>query len=122
MDSLTIVINDNGEINYDEKTLKSIIDSNQKSATVTIVRAGQDDSSTTAKNMPAAADVSENEDIDDEIEEQVEKLKLNRKSVGHRKALETALAMIHRAPTPAKVGKPLQENGDFTKKKFIIFV
>ena len=56
---------------------------------------------------------------DDEIEEQVEKLKLNRKSVGHRKALETALAMIHRAPTPAKVGKPLQENGDFKKKKFI---
>ena len=53
---------------------------------------------------------------DDEIEEQVEKLKLNRKSVGHRKALETALAMIHRAPTPAKVGKSLQENGDFKKK------
>ena len=52
---------------------------------------------------------------DDEIEEQVEKL--NRKSVGHRKALETALAMIH--PTPVKDGKPLQENGNFTKKNFI---
>ena len=38
---------------------------------------------------------------DDEIEEQVEKLKLNRKSVGHRKALETALAMIHSAAAAA---------------------
>merc|ERR1712203_338773 len=36
--SVTIVINDNGEINYDEKTLQSIIDSNQPSATVTFVR------------------------------------------------------------------------------------
>merc|ERR1712038_1299561 len=58
--SVTIVINDNGEINYDEKTLQSIIDSNQQSATVTFVRvsgegAGQDDSSTTAENMPLDA-------------------------------------------------------------------
>jgi len=36
--SVTIVINDNGEINYDEKTLQSIIDSNQPSATVTFVK------------------------------------------------------------------------------------
>merc|ERR1712018_420227 len=45
--SVTIVINDNGEINYDEKTLQSIIDSNQQSASVTFVRvsgnADQDD-------------------------------------------------------------------------------
>merc|ERR1711953_624418 len=58
--SVTIVINDNGEINYDEKTLQSIIDSNQQSATVTFVRvsgdgAGQDASSTTAENMPLDA-------------------------------------------------------------------
>ena len=36
--SVTIVMNDKGEINYDEKTLQSIIDSNQQSATVTFVR------------------------------------------------------------------------------------
>merc|ERR1712088_256710 len=45
--SVTFVINDNGEINYDEKTLQSIIDSNQQSASVTFVRvsgnADQDD-------------------------------------------------------------------------------
>ena len=41
---------------------------------------------------------------DDNIEEQVEKLKLNRESVGYKKALATtAFANIHRAPTPARI-------------------
>merc|ERR1712083_22582 len=67
--SVTIVINDNGEINYDEKTLQSIIDSNQPSATVTFVRVSGteegDSASTTAadateENLEAAtaADLS----------------------------------------------------------------
>ena len=34
---------------------------------------------------------------------------MNRKSVGYKKALATALANIHRAPTPAR-GLDLQEN------------
>ena len=46
----------------------------------------------------------------DNIEEQVEGLKMNRKSVGYKKALAIALANIHhRAPTPAR-GLDLQEN------------
>ena len=41
---------------------------------------------------------------DDIIEEQVEKMKLNRESVGYKKALATtAFANIHRAPTPARI-------------------
>ena len=53
-----------------------------------------------AKAVPISD--TENDDEDD-LEEQVENLKLNRKSVGHKKALATALANIHRAPTPARI-------------------
>merc|ERR1712110_938916 len=53
--SVTIVINDNGEINYDEKTLQSIIDSNQPSATVTFVRVSGTEEGENASTGTAAA-------------------------------------------------------------------
>merc|ERR1711976_1152838 len=52
--SVTIVINDNGEINYDEKTLQSIIDSNQPSATVTFVRVSGTEEGENAPTTTAA--------------------------------------------------------------------
>jgi len=57
--SVTIVINDNGEINYDEKTLQSIIDSNQPSATVTFVRVSgteEGDNASTSTGTAAATE------------------------------------------------------------------
>merc|ERR1711953_586598 len=58
--SVTIVINDNGEINYDEKTLQSIIDSNQPSATVTFVRvSGGADNAEAEGTAPVDAAVPE---------------------------------------------------------------
>merc|ERR1711860_481154 len=57
--SVTIVINDNGEINYDEKTLQSIIDSNQPSATVTFVRVSGAGNDAEAVGTPPADTVPE---------------------------------------------------------------
>ena len=55
------------------------------------------------------------EDDDDDVTPQIEKLKMNRKSVGNKTAFLSALDKIQRAPTPMKEANSVEVEPDFRR-------